>query len=73
MKSFVREIPGSLFDCTRWDRWMAIADIEDTKARSIQLRELLIELDMNRRAMITVLFFFIKELVRNHKHTRMVS
>lgn len=64
LKSFVREVPGSLFEASKVDRWMAIADLENTQQRAQQCKNLLLELDHNNRAFITILFKLLKQVRR---------
>ncbi len=62
LKSFVREVPGSLFEASKLDRWLAIADLEAPQVRAQQCKNLLLELDHNNRAFITILFKLLKQV-----------
>jgi hypothetical protein len=62
LKSFVRDIPGSLFEASKMDRWMAIADLEPAATRAQQCKNLLLELDHNNRALITILFRLLNQV-----------
>lgn len=62
LKSFVRDIPGSLFESAKMDRWLAIAELESAEQRAQQCKSLLMELEFNNRAMITVLFKLLNQV-----------
>jgi len=71
LKHFVRELPDSLFDSSKWDRWMAIAKVEKSDQRAKQCKELLLELEHSSRALITVLFHMMTLVVQKKKQTKM--
>lgn len=71
LKSFIRDIPGGLLDSSKWDRWMAIAELESAEERSSQCKEVILELEHNNRALITVLFNMLHEMLRYERYTRM--
>lgn len=71
LKSFVRELPNSLFDLTRLKDWMEVADVESLNLRARRCKAIVDTLDVHRRAVITVLFTFLHEVARFSKHSRM--
>jgi len=71
LKHFVRELPGSLFDSSKWDRWMAIAEVEKADQRAKLCKALLLELEHSNRAFITVLFHMMTLVVQKRKQTKM--
>jgi len=71
LKHFIRELPNSLFDASKWDRWMSIADIEKAEERARQCKALLLELEHSNRALITVLFHLMALMVQKKKLTKM--
>lgn len=71
LKSFVRELPNSLFDLARMKEWMEAADIESLNMRARRCKAIVDSLDVHRRAVITVLFTFLHEVARFSKHSRM--
>ncbi len=71
LKHFVREVPNSLLDKSKWDRWMAIADLENADVRAKQCKALLLELDHTNRALVTVLFHLMTLIVQKAKYTKM--
>lgn len=71
LKGFLRDLPGSLLDSSKWDRWMAIAELDNVKERVVQCKALLLELDHNNRALITVLFKMFAEIARWKRYNKM--
>jgi hypothetical protein len=71
LKHFIRELPNSLFDASKWDRWMAIAEVEKAEERAKQCKGLLLELEHSNRAFITVLFHLMALMVQKKKLTKM--
>lgn len=73
LKSFVRDLPGSLLDQAFYDRWMAIGELESVDDRASQIKTLLLDLDRHRRAFVSVLFGGLHVLHRYERYTRMTA
>jgi len=71
IKSFIREIPGSLFDIRRLDDWLALAGIESLADRTDAIAKLVSKLDAPRRALICVLFSVLFDLTKSSVANRM--
>jgi hypothetical protein len=62
-----------LFENSKYDRWIAIAEIESPVQRAKACKAMVLELDHYNRALITVLFYMLHDMIRYCKYTQMDS